>query len=161
MRFERKNHEERIKTLYRLHKHINCYIFNNKLKEIKIDICNKSTNEFEKWGNFNPYEGKEINFETMEIKEMPQISITPELVDDLEELKTQREQVILLGSVMLHEMIHQYMYENNIDDCGGHGGKWEETAAKFGLISIYDGETHKTERLSEQAIFAICLFEMK
>ena len=128
MRFEKLGYRDRQNNLQKMHKRLNKSFFNNELNRIVIDFESLDEEGTEKcFGIFlgkHPFSG----FET--------ILFSYELEDYITELKTQREQILVLGTVMLHEMIHQYCYENGIDDTD-HGGRWSEVAEKHGLHSVY------------------------
>lgn len=140
MRFEQMTFEEQIKSLTRLHKRINKDFFDNKLKTIHIDIASIKTEEHP--DGIAKFTRNAVLFDqkTKSAYLGECICFAWELVDCMAELKTQKEQALVAGGVMLHEMVHQYCFENGIDDTN-HGGRWEETAREHNLISIYrDGK---------------------
>lgn len=139
---------QQIKALYRLHKRINHDFFDNGLKLIEINIEN--TNKGDRPDNFACFSRNAIlvNRETMTVYQGEKISFSWELLDYMAEQKTQKMQALIASGIMLHEMVHQYCFENGIDDTN-HSGGWEEAAKEHNLISIYqDGEQiedHPTE----------------
>lgn len=138
MRYEQLTHAGKIKTLNRMHRFINKHFFNNSLRVIPLDIENLSKEE-------------DLNgrFSVRNLPGFPpeKISISYELEEDIGKLKTQKEQVLLLGTILLHEATHQYCYEKGIED-KNHAGQWEETAKEHGLISIYEDGTPIEEHLT-------------
>ena len=148
MRFEVLTYSEKIKVLKRLHGYINKNLFDNSLKEILLDIENLSKEE-DLYGSFSF--GSDL---------LPEkISISHELIDNVKRLKTQREQVLLLGAVVLHEAIHQYCFENGLDD-EDHAGQWRETAEKHGLISIYESGKLIKETITRPTCFLLQMFRI-
>ena len=147
MRFEQLPHLSQIKTLERLHKYINQNLFENKLSKIDMDIVNIHTKDAFGMFSTNDIVGNRI-------------AISYEMIDVLSQLKYQKEQALCLGAVILHEMIHQYCYENNIDD-SNHGGMWYETAKEHGLISIYENGELVREELTISDDFALSLFTIR
>jgi len=151
MRYEQLTHAGKMKTLKRMHRFINKHFFNNSLRVIPLDIENISKEE-DLSGLFGvcdipgfPYPEK--------------ISISHELEKDIEKMKTQKEQVLLLGTILLHEAIHQYCYENGIED-ENHAGQWKETAKEHGLISIYEDGTLIEEHLTITAYITMQSFRI-
>lgn len=138
MRYEQLTHAGKMKTLKRMHRFINKHFFNNSLRVIPLDIENLSKEE--------DLHGR---FSVCDLPGFPpeKISISYELEEDIEKVKTQKGQVLFLGTVLLHETIHQYLYENGIED-KNHAGQWEEAAKEHGLISIYEDGTPIEEHLT-------------
>lgn len=134
MRFEELEYKQRQKLFKRVHKLLNIELFNGCLHDIPIDLCNINKalpdgSEDECSACFRLTDGAN-----------PQILFSLEFEDDISALQTQKEQKIMLVGVMLHEMIHQYCYENNIDD-KNHSPAWQACAKEHGLIRVYeDGE---------------------
>lgn len=145
MRFERMDYTQRRKALKRLHRRLNKRLFGNLLSE-KIILCvgNVGGNLA---GRFNPLDG------FIDGMQCPIIELSHEFVDeDLSKCRTQKQQIYLLTMVLLHEMIHQYCFENGIDDTG-HNDRFIEEAKKHGLISsigngIYQEELDLKAQLS-------------
>ncbi len=131
MRFEQLDHFGQMRNLKRLHRYINECFFENSLNEAQMDIENLP-------------EGVLAMFYIRHVpRDEETISLSYEFMEELSSFKTQKEQTLHLGGVILHEMIHQYCYENGIDD-KDHAGQWSEVAEKHGLISRYeDGEPGK------------------
>lgn len=67
------------------------------------------------------------------------IAIDHTLVDFISGMRTQREQFYLLSLVMLHEMVHQFCDENDIDD-QDHNKNFIQAAEKHGLCGNGEGE---------------------
>ena len=136
MRFEQMEFERKIKTMRKFHKRINRDFFNGKLKNIALDIANTNKGQMpDNVAMFTP-SALSVNRETLEASFVEKISFAHEFIEIIAEQKTQREQAFAIATVMLHEMIHQYCYENGLDD-ENHSGEWEKTAYEHGLISIY------------------------
>ena len=76
----------------------------------------------------NLHEGEHV-----EVKMVETIMFDIRLIDDVEKCKTQKDQILLLSITMLHEMIHQYCFENGIKDEGYHDDGWYEIARQHGL----------------------------
>lgn len=148
MRYEQLDYAGKMKTLKRLHRHINKHFFNNALHSIPLDIENISKEE-DLYGRFS----------VREYAPFEKISISYELEEDLMKLKTQKEQVLFLGSVILHEAIHQYCYENGIED-KNHAGQWTEEAEKHGLKSIYEDGEQKEEALTLAGYIGLYTFRI-
>ena len=160
MRFEKMDFAEQIKTLTRLHGYLNREIFKKALPtDIVIDICNINKQEGRDFAacfrrNYIIYDAEGAHTTTAILFGLEFMD------DDIPRMKTQAEQAFVLGETMLHEMIHQYCYENNIDDTN-HGGKWQETAEKFQLTSIYkDGECI-SEKPTDIGKFVISRFRFR
>lgn len=135
MRFEDLTHENKIRFLYYLHKKINEDLFNNTLSEdidIRTSLGSKPC--------FAQFHGEFPCFDendNVNLKECIVIDI--DFCIYLEQLKQRQRHE--LYRVMLHEMIHQYCYENGIEDDGSHNQTWQKIAEKHGLFSTYcDGE---------------------
>ena len=138
MRFELLSYSGKMEVLKRMHRHINKHFFNNSLRDIPLDIENISKEE--------ALNGR---FRACNTPGFPpeKISISIEFVEDIAQLKTQKEQVLLLGRVLLHEAIHQYCYENGIED-KNHAGHWTKEAERHGLTSIYENGEPVEEHLN-------------
>lgn len=151
MRFELLSYAGKMETLKRMHRHINKHFFNNSLRDIPLDIENISKEE-------------DLNgrFRVCDIPGFPpeKISISIEFEEDIAQLKTQKEQVLLLGSVLLHEAIHQYCYENGIED-KNHAGQWTEEAERHGLTSIYENGEPVEEHLTLAGYIGLQAFRIR
>ena len=163
MRFEEKGSMEQIRTLKRLHKYLNREIFQNALSEdIVIDICN--INKGERDEDFAACFRREHiapDMKTRAITLKEAVLFGNEFIyDDIARMKTQKAQAFVLGAVMLHEMIHQYCYENGLDDTN-HGGQWLETAERFQLLSAYEDGELLSEELTEQGEYIVSSFRMR
>lgn len=128
MRFEKLDFFQQINVLKRMHRLLNKHKFDGKLSEVSIDICN-----IEKTGDYY----------AMYIRACPKfgrfkngIAFSYSFEEDIEKEKTIRDQVYMIGLIMLHEMIHQYCHENGIDD-SGHNQNFMDAAKEHGLHSIY------------------------
>lgn len=161
MRFEKLDFPEQIKFLKRLHKRINKRLFNGELGKVFIDIEN--INKYYEDG----YEAAACFRKTSD--KYPElfpkaILISHEYERDIESLPTQKEQILQLFGLLLHEMIHQYCYENGIDD-GNHNEAWQKAAEEHGLISKYEdgkpSETIETLTSKGELVLAITLENMR
>lgn len=160
MRFEQKAFIDQIKTLKRLHHYLNRVIFKNALQaDIPIDICNINK---EAESNFAAcFRCNHIFCDEKGAHFGVAILFGRELIyDDIATMKTQKAQIFALGATMLHEMIHQYCYENNLDDTN-HGGQWKETAEKFHLISNYEEGEPISEYVTQTGAFIISCFRLR
>lgn len=160
MRFEKMDYKQQKKSLYRLHKHINRDFFDNGLKPIEITVEN--INKGDRPDNFACFSRNAVlvDRKTMTAYEGEKISFSWELVDYMAEQKTQKMQALIAGGIMLHEMVHQYCYENGIDDTN-HGGGWEEAAREHNLISIYqDGEQVEDHPTENAETLFYCLYRL-
>lgn len=156
MRFENLEWGKRIRFLQRLHKKLNKELFNGCLNDILIDIQN--LNKFDEWDDcYAQY--RTGNKEFLEFFP-PRILFSLEFLDRLELFKTQKEQVMFLSQIMLHEMIHQYCHENGIVD-DNHSEAWQEEAAKHGLHSVYCNGELCEEWLEPKPIFVILNFQIR
>ncbi len=151
MRYEQLTYSEKINTLKRLHRYINKHLFDNSLKTIALDIENLSK-EAELYGMFSVKDYPEPQSE--------KISISYEFEEDIKKFKTQKEQALFLGMIVLHEVIHQYCYENGIND-KDHSGKWTEIAENHGLTSIYENGKQVRECLNMLGMIAMQNFRIK
>lgn len=149
MRFEQLDFHDKIKLLQRIHRKINKELFGSSLQNIYLDI-----------ENLNKYDGQELIDGAFLTFPHKKISLSHEFVERIEKLKTQKEQVIHLFALILHESVHQYCYENGIDD-KNHGGQWTEEAARHGLISIYENGKLKKESLTSTVGIIYCTFNIR
>lgn len=117
---------QKIDLLQQLHDYINRIAFNGQLSAIDIDIETLQDADGMFFPNAICRYGK-IGMKT---------SINTEFIDKLYKLPDdrQKEEIVIC---MLHEMIHQYCFENGIDDTN-HNDAFMQAAEKFGLESLYD-----------------------
>ena len=143
MRFEKLTFDDKINNLKRLHKHLNKHLFNNCLDEIAIDIEN-------------------LDARGMFCEADDHISICSTYISDMISSLSIKDQILSLATVMLHEMIHQYCYEHDIDTFdgseSGHNEKYLEAAWKHGLIV---NEDLSEEHLELRAIIEISNFKFR
>ena len=130
---------QRIDLLRQLHDYINHNAFNGQLSAVDIDIENLQRKSADAGGMFYPHticRGGKLGMKiSMDAEFICRLS---ELPDDL-----QKEWLIIF---MLHEMVHQYCFENGIDDTG-HNESFMQAADKFGLESCYDNDELLYENL--------------
>ena len=151
MRFEQMTFSQQVKALERLYKFLNKEAFNNYLKMPKMDIENLSK-EDDVYGAYRrPTEYKAMleNGELIDVYP-ERIAISLELEEDAAKAKTQKDQAVMLGEVILHEMVHQFCYAAGIDDTN-HNENFAFWAGKFGICFICEG----CEELEEYMEFAI------
>ena len=143
MRFERLTFDDKINNLKRLHKHLNKHLFSNCLDEIDIDI-------------------EHLDARAMFYEADDHISICSTYISDVISSLSIKDQILSLATVMLHEMIHQYCFENNIDTFNssenGHNEKYIEEALNHGLIVNKD---LSEEHLELRTIIEISNFRFK
>ena len=143
MRFERLSFDDKINNLRRLHKHLNKHLFDNCLNEIAIDIEN-------------------LDARAMFHEADDHISICSTYISDVISSLTIKDQILSLATVMLHEMIHQYCYEHDIDTFAdsesGHNAAFIAEAWKHGLIV---NEDLSEEHLELRAIIEISSFRFE
>lgn len=132
MRFESMNYERQMRFLRRLHATINREFFDGALQPITLDICNinKGSDPDDAWAMYG--------------REWPgspyKILFAHEFMGYLKRQSAQWAQAEILFQVMLHEMVHQYCKENDIEDTD-HNEQWQKAAADHGLHSVYvDGQ---------------------
>ena len=154
MRFETLDYESTRNTLRRLHKRLNKNLFGGELHEVRLCVENLD-NPF---SCNTPYPAF-ARFRSRDLMGNESISFDHSFADFLEGLETQREQVYMLTLVMLHEMIHQYCYENGIDD-SGHGGEWSRIAEAHGLHSIFQNGEPVEEELRSGSLITAAMFRM-
>lgn len=135
MRYEQQNHEGKLHTLRRLHRFINRDFFDSELMDCSIDIASVNSRQ-DIWAGFS--------------RAGPKIIFVPGFADYMREQRSQRMQAVIMGHVMLHEMIHQYCFQNGIDD-SNHAGGWKQAAAEHLLHSIYAGGQLIEETMSPAA----------
>ncbi|QGS51951.1 SprT-like domain-containing protein [Spiroplasma tabanidicola] len=109
-----------ILELTSLHRQLNHLLFNNELKELKINVADniRSKNKLTK-GHFEPRS-------KWEDEDMQIIIWTLSLNGD----------PFYVIEVLIHEMVHQWNYQNNIKDVennGRHNKKFRDVAIKVGL----------------------------
>lgn len=142
MRFEKMSDDLRFYNLKRLNKCINKHCFNNELEEAEIDMCEGDEMDF-----FAIYYHPTIYHHYHEIL------VSSETIDRLANYNTIKKQEEALFIIVLHEMVHQYCYENGINDddhnenfidaCKHHGlmryqevnGSWAEKLSLGGMIA--------------------------
>ena len=82
------------------------------------------------------------------------------LEDEIKKKPTQKAQVECLAEIMLHEMIHQYCFEYEIDD-DDHSDEWQRIAEQHGLHSYYEFGDCIEEWLKDNALDAIKDFRIR
>ena len=134
MRIEQLQYRERTDFFSRLHNFLNRKLFNSELKDIFIDVQNLNKDECD----YNE-ENEEIALGVFSIESITQrevIAFSHEFMDSIGRLENESEQLEEVSVVLLHEMIHQYCYENGIDD-SGHNDNFQGIAFQHGLDSMY------------------------
>ena len=144
MRYETLSHSAKMNFFQRLHKKLNHDFFDGELEHIFIDVQNISKHE-DLWGLYR--DGNEIYPKA--------ILFSYEFEDHIEQLKTQKEQLVVVAYILCHEMVHQYCSENGIDDTN-HSAEWQKQAAKRGVLDIYEDGVLKSAEIG----FAISFFAM-
>ena len=168
MRFEKQNQEQRIKTLYRLHRYINKHLYDNQLHSIRISSESYEEGEIPEylWGI--DANGEFIIGNTLDKSGQPYygvfnahqgITILCATIMEVAKMKTQAEQVLFLGMIMLHEMNHQYCYEKGIDDLS-HGERWCKIAEDHGLHCEYENNRQMDEYLNTLGVYVLRGFQM-
>lgn len=157
MRIEMMSHKEKIRALNRLHKRLNREFFDGKLNsKILIDIGMLGEfNDSDVLGSFS-HAAYAYSEKTGEVYRTESITISRELINELRESKTQRSQLLCIATIMLHEMIHQYCYENGLPL--DHGREFCKAAEEHGLISIYEEERKIDEYLTEKASMIVSMY---
>lgn len=142
MRYENLNHFEKLKLLHDIYDVINEFIMCKALTPAHIDICNLKSELY-------------AVFRVQQIPQLPHenILISHTLEEDLTLAENEKIQIEFLAQVLLHEMVHQYCYEKNIDD-RDHNKNYVKVAKGFGLEINNDGD----EILSEKVKFLLSIF---
>lgn len=120
MRYEQLGYSQKMQMLKNLHTLLNQSFFDGKLNSVHLDVVSLNDNSnmiYEGVFRVDAVLGECIEF-SYEFEEL---------------LRIKENQLYFLTIIMLHEMIHQYCYENSIDDAG-HNVKWLEVAKQHGLI---------------------------
>lgn len=140
MKFEELEFTKKIAFLRRLHAELNNILFDGTLKEnLMIDICNmnKYHEDNEVLASFMMHgveviwspTGTGILFDHVFAEE------TSRICDDDGEY----EQLSFICCTMLHEMIHQYIYETGRTEDGTHKDIFMEESLKHGLGYYFEG----------------------
>lgn len=146
MRFEDFVREDQLRILDKLHRRLNRKLFNGELSQIDIRIEHTE----DTWANYR----RELGGDQW-------IVVSEELIDlVLANRERQLDQVYVLSLVLLHEMIHQYCYEQGLED-EDHEGDWLREALAHGLRYREGHFDPDTESLSPLAFMAINNFYMK
>lgn len=149
MRFERLQPTEQMKFLTKLYTRLNAELFEGSLKGIPVTICD-DLSEPNAAGFFHkphPLVSHDNEY----------IAITHGFIEDsIKPCKYQWHQVVMLTTILLHEMIHEYCYENNIDDTN-HNERWQAEAEKRHLHSPYMNGRHEA---SEEYLDPILVMTM-
>lgn len=145
MRFAVLHNSDKIKNLARLHRRLNRVCYGGELsEEIVFDIANVHKRNENTAAVFRVYPTKELK---------PQIIFDWNLTDvDFSLFETAKQEIRAAATVMLHEMAHQYCYENGIPDTV-HGEEWKAVARAHGLE-----DPNEAEQLNIAGEFAIINF---
>lgn len=136
MRFEKLSHFEKLAFLTRLHKRLNKNLFNNELHSVFVDIQNLDSC----YG--------------MYCRNPERILFSHEMIEQVKQCRTQKDQIYIITLILLHEMIHQYCTLKGIED-KDHPIQWQEEAEKHGLHSIYKAGELQEEYLTYRAEITI------
>ena len=173
MRFETKTLQEQINILRRLHRFLNDLCFDNALNEdiiIEIQDMNKYKDEDEfvlaicgvrprPRNHTIEYDGLlGENTDNDEYELATAIIFDTIVIEDAKKLKTQKEQVLFIAYIMLHEMVHQYCHENGIEDWGTHDDSWKNIARKFGLSYVFDCNGTERETIEPWKVWYLNLY---
>lgn len=141
MRYEDMNATEQKTFLQRLHRRLNRELFNCELRNIKISSHIILSSEcLARYIHGNEKIGEEERMEFASNWIDPIMKGTP----------TQKEQMVFITTVLLHEMVHQYCALKGIDD-SNHNENFKKAAKEHGII-IY---IRKGGVLMERALDAI------
>lgn len=156
MRFEQLGWKQQIQILSTLHKMLNDLYFNGELEDVKVDIENLANpnvcGQDEGYINAGCFFKDKVLYisENGEMSQRYKISISNDFINDAlanEENCSDDDQKYYLTRTMLHEMIHQYCYQNGIDE-GDHNETWQQIAWDHGLDASYkDGLPQREEYL--------------
>ena len=125
---------QRVDYLRRAHEILNNYFFDGKLSTPYITICNiDKYGDTDILGLFVSDTSKMV--ETMFTDKSCAILFSYRQVDEAGKEKTENAENAHFISTLLHEMIHQYCYENNIkdNDNGIHLKSFADEAENHGL----------------------------
>lgn len=137
MRFERLEPDAQMIFLSRLYTRLNSELFEARLKGIPVCIAG-SPFEPDAAGYFHKPQPTDRH-------KNGYIVITRGFIEDsIKPCKYQWHQVVLLATILLHEMIHEYCYENGIDDAE-HNEHWQAEAEKRYLHSPYTNGHHEAD----------------
>ena len=139
-------YQAKIKFLYKVYEILNKNLFDGKLTIGKIDIENLD----EAYAKFSV---KEWILPDGEYTDIECISFSHEFVQRVSEEKYQKVQHYLIVMIMLHEMVHQYCYENGIND-EDHNENFQKIAEKHGYRYKYCKNRLMEERLTDLAWLA-------
>ena len=136
--------------LNRLHNKLNKEIFHSKLKKIPIGLTSYIGSDDIGCDFCAVYR---FNSKTPDSR----IDINPFiLLQEMPKFNTQKEQLIVITIWMLHEMIHQYCHEHNIDDGQNeHNDNYNRVANAHGLIRTLEDNGVWSESLDLLPYMAI------
>ncbi|WP_338982858.1 SprT-like domain-containing protein [Spiroplasma endosymbiont of Othius punctulatus] len=117
------NIDEIITELNSLHNQLNKLLFDSKLKPVKIGIETSKFRRVQAWAYFDSNSGWQDGLSQITF-------LTSRWNGDY----------IKIISTLVHEMSHQYNFENNIKDTepsnGRHNKNFKSTASTFGLLNV-------------------------
>lgn len=154
------SHYEKMEILTRAWAFLNKIYFDNNLNPINITYgnLNKPYRKMDAYGIFRP---ESITFTPdKNLTIMPGIEIDHRVFEDpweCADYDEDRAYAILM--VMLHEMIHQYCFENGIDD-GDHNDNFTKAADEHGLVSEYANGQQVREYIKDPTLFLEFMEEM-
>lgn len=129
------SYNEEQAMLNRFHNRLNECFFSGELKKVRLDFRNINKSDFrnDALGVFyRPFEGE--NF-----LDTPLIAIDRDLFDNICNGRDNEKWITCIVSTLLHEMVHQYCYENEIVDVDKDNGKHTEqfanVASEHGLMA--------------------------
>ena len=140
MKFEELEFAKQIAFLRRLHAELNNILFDGTLREdLIIDICNinKRFEDDEALASFM-MQGAEVLLSPTGTG----ILFDPVFVEDTSRIcddEGEYEQLSFICRTMLHEMIHQYIYETGRTEDGTHMDIFMEESLKHGLGYYFEG----------------------
>lgn len=136
MDFATLKHSEKLKALQQMHAAFNKGLYDNCLQSVNIDIQN--TGDYS--GAFRVYEN---NSNLIVIDATTVNCVLPKLEE--------QEQKEYLAIILLHEMIHQYLFEVSGNPDAGHSAAFYNAAINHGLF--YETQQYDVdfEELAEPA----------
>ena len=144
MRFEQLDQTQRLAFLRQMHEHLNREAFLGALGEIPIDIDDIA----ERYGDA---EALAVYCSKAYGEDAPKITFGTEFVAALARIPDEQKQLEQLLTVMLHEMVHQYCDENELD-AFGHDETFRLIADLYGLLEVYEDDEPRLHELSDREL---------
>lgn len=136
--------EQQEDTLRRLFKRLNEKLFDNQLPYLPIWIIDKIDwveSGKEAWAVYS--------------SEKQRYYFSNAIAEDIKDISKEKQRNVL-AAIMIHEMAHQYCFENHIND-DDHNENWQAVADEHGLERAYE-DRYGSGRLSLLGLLAVRTF---